>query len=240
MWEAQNKRKYMGLTSFFSSWFCYYIVFLLSSFVICSIIHLHSLEQATKHLSYKQAHLVLPCHFHCWENTKTLKKTNYLQSTISPCWQHLYWRGSCLCFQDSAPEPSTWRTVEWGSARSFHLKDRRVHKKKKKSVMAFSCQYKVIFDLHHSWITIQDEMERTEQRTSQNVSSFDLWKSSGRMTLSDTDPPQKKKKSSSVVDSKGHSTAQREMPSKGYVTQLITIEIDWKSGATPLIPDTLQ
>lgn len=29
-------------------------------------------------------------------------------------------------------------------------------------------------------------------------------------------------------------------PSKGYVTQLITIKMDWESSTTPLTPDTLQ
>lgn len=109
---------------FFVSW---------SSFVVHNNIHVSWLEEPQNICPSDKAHLVLPYHFHCCER----KWTTLKKSEISPCWQHLYWRGSCLCFQGSAPEPLTWRSVEWGSAQRTLLKDRQAHREKKEMLQHY-------------------------------------------------------------------------------------------------------
>ncbi len=94
-----------------------------SSFVICNNIHVHWLEGPQNICPTNKARPVLSYPFLCCERKRTTLK-------VSPCWRHLCWRGSCPCFRGSAPEPLTWRTVEWGSARSPRLKDRQTHRKR--------------------------------------------------------------------------------------------------------------
>lgn len=147
-----------------------------SSFVICDNNHIHWLEEPQNICPTNKARLVLPHHFLCCE-----RKWTILQ--VLPCWQHLYWRGSCPCFRGSAPEPLTWRTVEWGSARSPRLKDRRTHRQKR-------CYGIIVLVQSDLWppsllrqSSLSDEKDRTEDVTERQQLWFKKKKKLGQDDL---------------------------------------------------------